>query len=92
MSFSSPRTIIAALALAALASLPDAASAADDIGRATAITTSVTGTLDRQTIDLKTADIEERVPQRISVMPDKLADRMTLQELRDLIAFLDAQR
>lgn len=56
MSFSSPRTIVAAIALAAIASLPRGANASTDIGRATAITTSVTGTLDQQTIDLKTGD------------------------------------
>ena len=53
---------------------------------------TVVGNSEGQTVELKTADIAERVPQRISVMPDKLTDRMTLQELRDLIAFLDAQR
>lgn len=53
---------------------------------------TIVGNSDGQTIELKTADIEERTPQRVSVMPDKLTDRMTLQELRDLIAFLDAQR
>ena len=53
---------------------------------------TIVGNSDGQTIDLKTADIEERTPQRISVMPEKLTERMTLQELRDLIAFLDAQR
>lgn len=53
---------------------------------------TVVGNSEGQTVDLKTADIEERTPQRVSVMPDKLTDRMTLQELRDLIAFLDAQR
>ena len=36
--------------------------------------------------------VEARTPQKISVMPEKLAERMTLQELRDLIAFLDSQR
>lgn len=53
---------------------------------------TIVGNSDGKTIELKTADIEERTPQRVSVMPDKLTDRMTLQELRDLIAFLDAQR
>jgi putative membrane-bound dehydrogenase-like protein len=53
---------------------------------------TIVGNSDGQTIEFKTADIEERTPQRVSVMPDKLTDRMTLQELRDLIAFLDAQR
>lgn len=53
---------------------------------------TVVGNSDGQTVELKTADIAERIPQRISVMPDKLTDRLTLQELRDVIAFLDAQR
>ena len=42
--------------------------------------------------EIKTHDVETRTPQKTSVMPEKLADRMTLQELRDLLAFLDAQR
>lgn len=53
---------------------------------------TIVGTSEGKTVELKTTDIAERVPQRISVMPDKLTDRLTLQELRDLIAFLDAQR
>jgi putative heme-binding domain-containing protein len=53
---------------------------------------TIVGNNEGQTVELKTADIAQRVPQRISVMPEKLTDRMTLQELRDLIAFLDAQR
>ena len=53
---------------------------------------TIVGNSEGQTVELKTADIETRVPQRISVMPVKLTDRLTLQELRDLIAFLDAQR
>ncbi|HVX60279.1 MAG TPA: PVC-type heme-binding CxxCH protein [Pirellulales bacterium] len=32
--------------------------------------------------------IDEREPQRNSIMPDKLYERMTLQEFRDLLAFL----
>jgi putative heme-binding domain-containing protein len=53
---------------------------------------TIVGNNEGQTVELKTADIEERIPQRVSVMPDKLVDRLTLQELRDLIAYLDAQR
>ena len=53
---------------------------------------TIVGNSEGNTVELKTADIADRVPQRISVMPEKLVDRMTLQELRDLIAFLDAQR
>lgn len=53
---------------------------------------TVVGNSDGATVELKTSDIAERVPQRLSVMPEKLYERMTLQELRDVIAFLDAQR
>ncbi|HQZ68086.1 MAG TPA: c-type cytochrome [Planctomycetaceae bacterium] len=53
---------------------------------------TIVGNAEGQLIELKTSDIEARVLQKISVMPEKLADRMTLQELRDLIAFLDAQK
>ena len=53
---------------------------------------TIVGNAEGQLIELKTADIETRTPQKISVMPEKLTDRMTLQELRDLIAFLDAQK
>lgn len=53
---------------------------------------TVVGDAEGKLAEIKTIDIVTRVPQKVSVMPDKLADRMTLQELRDLIAFLDAQR
>lgn len=53
---------------------------------------TIVGNAEGQLIELKTADIESRVPQKISVMPEKLADRMTLQEIRGLLAFLDAQK
>jgi putative heme-binding domain-containing protein len=53
---------------------------------------TIVGDNEGKLTELKTIDIESRVPQKTSVMPDKLAERMTLQELRDLIAFLDSQR
>jgi putative membrane-bound dehydrogenase-like protein len=53
---------------------------------------TIVGDAEGKLIELKTIDIESRTPQKISVMPEKLAERMTLQELRDLIAFLDSQR
>ncbi|HEY4260308.1 MAG TPA: hypothetical protein VGM98_09110, partial [Schlesneria sp.] len=53
---------------------------------------TIVGNSEGQAIELKTVDIEERSPQRASVMPEKLVDRMTLQELRDLIAFLETLR
>jgi putative membrane-bound dehydrogenase-like protein len=39
---------------------------------------------------LPTIEIVERRPQRVSVMPEKLADRMTLQDFRDLLAYLQS--
>ncbi|TXT39453.1 MAG: membrane-bound dehydrogenase domain-containing protein [Planctomycetota bacterium] len=53
---------------------------------------TIVGNAEGQLIEIKTIDIETRTPQKISVMPEKLAERMTLQELRDVIAFLDSQR
>lgn len=53
---------------------------------------TIIGDAEGKLTEIKTIDIAARVPQKTSVMPDKLADRMTLQELRDVIAFLDSQR
>ena len=39
--------------------------------------------------ELKTIDIIDRVPQKKSLMPDKLIDRMTVGEFRNLLAFLE---
>ena len=47
------------------------------------------GTSEGKIIDLKAADIEERTPQRVSLMPEKLPEQLTLQEFRDLLAFLE---
>ena len=51
---------------------------------------TILGDSDGKTIELKTAEIEERQPVKSSVMPDKLVDRMTVQEWRDLLAFLQS--
>jgi putative heme-binding domain-containing protein len=51
---------------------------------------TVLGQSDGQTITLKTADVEERTPQTASVMPEKLEERLTVQEFRDLLAFLQS--
>ncbi len=53
---------------------------------------TIVGDAEGKLTELTTIDIAQRVPQKISVMPDKLAERMTLQELRDVIAFLETQR
>jgi putative heme-binding domain-containing protein len=42
-------------------------------------------------ISIKVPDIEEMLPSKASIMPENLADAMTLQEFRDLIAFLTQQ-
>ncbi|MCS6977503.1 MAG: c-type cytochrome [Gemmatales bacterium] len=41
---------------------------------------------------LKTHDVAESKPARRSLMPDGLVDQLTLQELRDLLAFLQSRR
>ena len=56
MPLSPSQCAMRAVAIALLASLPIGAHAATDIGRAASITTSVTGTLDQQSVVLKTGD------------------------------------
>jgi putative heme-binding domain-containing protein len=51
---------------------------------------TILGDAEGKTVELPTIDIEQRMPQRTSVMPEKLQDRMTLQEFRDLLAFLQS--
>ncbi len=41
-----------------------------------------------EVISFKINDIEEMIPSKTSIMPNGLADQMTLQEFRDLIAYL----
>ncbi len=52
--------------------------------------TLLLGDADGRIIELKTIDIVERVPQKNSLMPDRLVDRMTIRELHDLLAFLES--
>ncbi len=40
-------------------------------------------------IPVKAGDVAERRPLKVSIMPEDLARSMTLQEFRDLLAFLD---
>lgn len=54
--------------------------------------TTVLGDSSGKTTTVKTADVEERVPQKTSVMPEKLAERMTRDEFLDLLAFLASLR
>jgi len=48
------------------------------------------GTADGRTVDLPLNQIELRKPQDKSVMPEKLIDRLTATEFRDLLAFLES--
>jgi putative heme-binding domain-containing protein len=43
-------------------------------------------------IVVKLEEIAERKPQAVSIMPDHLADTVTVQEFRDLLAFLQRRR
>ena len=45
-----------------------------------------------QAITLPTADIEDRQPHHVSIMPEGLVQSLTVQELRDLLAYLEAPR
>jgi len=49
---------------------------------------TVLGDAEGKTVTLPTAEIVERIPQKTSVMPSQLYDRMTLQEVRDVLAYL----
>jgi putative membrane-bound dehydrogenase-like protein len=51
---------------------------------------TIVGDAEGKLTELKTIDIVQRVPQAKSLMPDKLTDLMTLQEFRDLLAFLES--
>ena len=51
---------------------------------------TILGDAEGKLTELKTIDIVTRTPQRTSVMPDKLADRLTVQEFRDVLAFLES--
>jgi putative membrane-bound dehydrogenase-like protein len=53
---------------------------------------TIVGDAEGKLTELKTIDIVARTAQQKSVMPDKLPEQMTLQEFRDLIAFLESLR
>jgi putative heme-binding domain-containing protein len=46
------------------------------------------GSADGHITEVQTSDIEERVAQKTSIMPERLTDLLTVGEFRDLIAFL----
>jgi hypothetical protein len=47
------------------------------------------GTSEGKTLDLADRDIEERSPSATSIMPEKLIDQLTVEEFRNLLAFLE---
>jgi putative heme-binding domain-containing protein len=51
---------------------------------------TIIGDAEGKLTELNTIDIVARVAQQKSVMPEKLPEQMTLQEFRDLIAFLES--
>ncbi|MBS0264030.1 MAG: c-type cytochrome [Planctomycetes bacterium] len=51
---------------------------------------TVIGDAEGKLTEFKTIDIVQRVPQAKSVMPEKLTDLLTLQEFRDLLAYLES--
>lgn len=51
---------------------------------------TIIGDSEGKTTELKTIDIVQRVPQAKSIMPEKLPELMTLQEFRDIVAFLES--
>jgi len=53
---------------------------------------TVLGDPEGKLTELPTAAIVQRTAQKTSVMPEKLSDRMTVQEFRDLLAFLEGLR
>jgi putative membrane-bound dehydrogenase-like protein len=46
-------------------------------------------TSEAKVLDLDAGDIEQRQPQKISIMPEKLVDQLTIGEFRDLLAYLE---
>jgi putative heme-binding domain-containing protein len=50
---------------------------------------TIIGNPEGQLSELRTADIEQRIPQQISLMPEKLVEKLTVQEFCDLVAFLE---
>jgi hypothetical protein len=50
---------------------------------------TILGDAEGKTTEIKTHDVVNRVPQKVSVMPEKLAERMTSREFRDLLTYLE---
>jgi putative heme-binding domain-containing protein len=50
------------------------------------------GTAEGETRDIAADEVETRVAQKVSLMPDKLIDGFTIEELRDVLAYLETLR
>ena len=50
------------------------------------------GLADGRQLDLRVADIEQREPSSVSIMPANLIEQLTLSEFRHLLAFLETLR
>jgi putative membrane-bound dehydrogenase-like protein len=50
----------------------------------------VLGDAEGKALELSADDIEQRSPQKISLMPEKLVDQLSVGEFRDLLAFLES--
>ncbi len=50
----------------------------------------VIGESNGEILELDASEIEERIPQTTSIMPEKLVDQLTQREFRDLIAYLES--
>ncbi len=53
---------------------------------------TILGTAEGTILEFQTADVENRAPQKTSVMPEKLVDRLSQQEWVDLLAFLRSRK
>jgi putative heme-binding domain-containing protein len=51
---------------------------------------TIIGDVDGKTTEIATAQLTQRIPQKISLMPQNIVDKLTVQEFRDLIAFLES--
>ena len=53
---------------------------------------TILGTAEANSIELKTADVENRTPLKTSVMPEKLVNHLSQREWVDLISFLRSRK
>lgn len=45
-----------------------------------------------QRVKVLATDVADAIPLKTSIMPEKLLDRLTVQEIRDLVAYLSSRR